>query len=62
MKRLAYFIALGVIWLLLTWSLDLQELLAGVVLAVGLAFILARLYPDRRSLSPMPVMKPGVRL
>jgi len=46
-KRLAYFIALGIIWLLLTWSLDPQELLAGAVLAGGLAFVLARLYPDR---------------
>ena len=45
MKRLAYFIALLVIWLLLTWSLDPQQLIAGVVLAAGLAFVLARLFP-----------------
>ena len=34
MKRLALFVALAIIWLLLTWSLDGQQLITGLVLSV----------------------------
>jgi len=44
-KRLAFFLVLLIIWLLLTWSLDLQQVIAGVVLAIVLAFVLARVFP-----------------
>jgi len=58
MKRLAFFIALLVIWLLLTWSWSSQseksflhswqqeELLVGIVLSLGLALVLGSLYKD----------------
>jgi len=44
MRILAFFIALLVIWLLLTWSIDSQELIAGIVLCVGLAMALGNIY------------------
>ena len=31
MKKLAFFLALLLLWFLLTWSVDAQEVLVGVV-------------------------------
>jgi len=43
-KRLILFIVLMIIWLLLTWSLDAQQVVAGLLLSIGLAMFLAALY------------------
>jgi len=45
-KRIIFFVALMIIWLLLTWSLETQQVIAGVVLAIVLAFVLSRAFPD----------------
>lgn len=46
MKQLAFFVALMVIWLLLTWPCDGQELAAGLVLSVVIAAVLGSIYGE----------------
>lgn len=46
MKQLAWFISLIAIWLLLTWSLDPQQVIVGVVVSICLALILSKLGRD----------------
>jgi len=46
MKRITLFVTLFGIWLLLTWSRDPQQVIAGLILCAGLAFLLARIYGD----------------
>src|SRR4030067_576079 len=46
MKRLAFFVVLLVIWMLLTWSYDTQELVMGIVLSVTLAAFLGSIYRE----------------
>jgi len=54
-RRLLDLIIYFVLWLLLTWSLDVQGLLAGAVLAILFALILSGLLPQRveRLFSPV---------
>jgi len=54
-KRLALFITLMIIWLLLTWSLDLQQIFTGVVVAGLFAVLLGNLYYEMspRILDPL---------
>ncbi len=54
-RRLLDMIIIFVLWLLLTWSLDLQGVVAGVVLAVIFALILSKLLPAKaeRLFSPV---------
>ena len=47
MKKVVFFLVLLAIWLLLTWSLDTQEVIVGIVLAVFLAFVLSRTFPTQ---------------
>ena len=47
MKRLAFFLALLLLWLLLTWSLDWQEVLVGIVVCVALGAVLGSMYGQR---------------
>jgi len=54
-RRLLDLIIYFVLWLLLTWSLDVQGLVAGAVLAILFALILSGLLPERaeRLFSPV---------
>jgi len=45
-KKLAYFIALFALWLLLTGSLDPRELAVGAAVSLGLAAVMGHLYPS----------------
>ena len=54
-RRLLDLIIIFVLWLLLTWSLDVQGLVAGIILAVLFASILSGLLPEKveRLFSPV---------
>jgi multicomponent Na+:H+ antiporter subunit E len=54
-KYLVLFLSLIIIWLMMTWSLDGQELLAGVLLAALLALFQSKLYrtSSTKFLNPM---------
>ena len=45
MKKFAYFVVVFVLWLLLTWSVDPRDLVAGAVISIGLAAVMGHLYP-----------------
>lgn len=44
MRRLAFLVVLLVIWLLLTWTLDSQEVIVGIILCVALATLLGSIF------------------
>ncbi len=44
-KRLAEFIVIFSMWVLLTWSLKLQDIMAGVVVALIVTIITRKLFP-----------------
>ncbi len=54
-RRLLDLIIIFVLWLLLTWSLDLQGVIAGAIIAVLFAVLLSGLLPQRveRLFSPV---------
>ena len=54
-RRLLDLIIIFILWLLLTWSLDIQGVVAGVVIAVIFALVLSGLLPSRveRLFSPV---------
>jgi len=45
--RLLDFLILFILWMLLVWSLDIQGVIAGAVLALLLAFLVSGLLPER---------------
>ena len=45
MKRFIHFLIIYAIWLLLTWSFTLQEMLAGVVVALLAELLLGDIFP-----------------
>jgi multicomponent Na+:H+ antiporter subunit E len=45
MKRVAHFFILLIVWLLLTWSIRWQDVLAGVVVAVIAELLLGDIFP-----------------
>ena len=45
MKKIAFFLLLLATWLLLTWSVHWQDLVAGAVFSIVLAETLGRIYP-----------------
>jgi multicomponent Na+:H+ antiporter subunit E len=47
MNRLLYFLILTVLWLLLTWSLDIQNIVAGIIIALLCAFYLGHVFFER---------------
>ena len=53
-RRLVEVVVIFVLWLLLTWSLDVQGVVAGAILAILFAVLLSGLLPARveRLLSP----------
>lgn len=54
MKQLVLFITSMIIWLLLTWSLDVQQVIAGIVGSFFVALFLARIY----SKAPVKLFNP----
>ncbi len=44
MNRIVYFIITCILWLLLTWSLDIQNILAGVLVAALCTVLVAHLF------------------
>ena len=46
MKKVAFFFLLFVTWLLLTWSLDPEDVFVGVFFSLLLAAALGRIYPS----------------
>ncbi len=45
-KRIAQFIIYLIMWVLLTWSLKLQDLMAGMVVALVVTILTRKLFPD----------------
>ncbi len=45
MKRIIHFIILMIVWLLVTWSLDWQEVLVGVIVALMAELLLGDIFP-----------------
>lgn len=54
-RRLLDFVILFVLWMLLVWSLDIQGVVAGAIVALLFAFVVSGLLPDRaeRLFSPI---------
>ncbi|MFH1501743.1 MAG: Na+/H+ antiporter subunit E [Candidatus Eisenbacteria bacterium] len=54
-RRLLDLVIIFALWMLLTWSLDVQSVIAGAVIAILFAFLLSGLLPQRveRLLSPV---------
>ena len=45
MRRLAYFILAFVMWLLLTWQLDIQVVVAGIIAALAASLLFVEMLP-----------------
>ncbi len=55
MKRLAYFVLSFVIWLLLTWTLDIQVVLVGIIASAGVAILFHEILPQEHYVFTSPV-------
>ena len=55
MRRLIYFVVALVVWLLLTWSLDTQMLIAGVIAAIIVAVLFHEIMPKEHKVFISPV-------
>lgn len=55
MKRLAYFILSFVIWLLLTWTLDIQVVVAGIIASAFVAILFHEILPEEHRVFISPV-------
>ena len=55
MKRLAYFILSFVIWLLLTWTFDIQILLVGIIASAGVSILFHEILPQEHHAFISPV-------
>ena len=55
MKRLIYFAVALVVWLLLTWSLDTQMLIAGVIASIIVAVLFHEIMPKEHKVFISPV-------
>ncbi|MCK5271875.1 MAG: Na+/H+ antiporter subunit E [Sedimentisphaerales bacterium] len=55
MKQVVFFVVLMIIWLFLTWSLEIQQLIAGAVSSLILTLLLSRVYSDvpARAFNPL---------
>lgn len=53
-KKIAQYIIYFIMWLLLTWSLKLQDIMAGMVVALAVTILARKLFPDEivRLLNP----------
>ena len=45
MRRLVYFILAFVIWMLLTWQIDVQMIIAGLIASLIVAFLFHEILP-----------------
>jgi multicomponent Na+:H+ antiporter subunit E len=45
-KRIVQFLVYLIMWVLLTWSLNLQDLMAGIVVASVVTILTRKLFPD----------------
>ena len=55
MKRLAYFVLSFVIWLLLTWTIDIQVVLLGIIASAGVAILFHEILPQEHHAFISPV-------
>ncbi len=55
MKRLAYFILGFVIWLLLTWTLDIQVIVSGIITSAIVAILFHEILPQEHRVFISPV-------
>ena len=55
MRRLIYFVVALVVWLLLTWSLDTQMLIAGVIASIIVAVLFHEIMPKEHKVFISPV-------
>ena len=55
MKRLAYFVLSFVIWLLLTWTLNVQVVVLGIVASAGVAILFHEILPQEHHAFVSPV-------
>ena len=55
MRRLIYFILAFIIWILLTWSLDIQIIVAGLIASVIVAFLFHVILPKEHHVFISPV-------
>ena len=55
MKRLAYFILSFVIWLLLTWTFDIQVIIAGIIASAIVAILFHEILPEEHRAFISPV-------
>ncbi|MCK4998725.1 MAG: Na+/H+ antiporter subunit E [Anaerohalosphaera sp.] len=55
MRRVIYMVAAFVVWLLLTWSLDIQVVIAGVAASVVVALLFHEMLPKEHHVFISPV-------
>ena len=55
MKRLAYFVLSFVIWLLLTWTLDIPAVIVGIIASAGIAILFHEILPQEHRAFVSPV-------
>lgn len=55
MKRLAYFVLSFVIWLLLTWTLDISVVIVGIIVSAGVAILFHEILPREHHAFTSPV-------
>ena len=55
MRRVIYMIAAFVVWLLLTWSLDSQVMIAGIAASVVVALLFHEMLPKEHHIFISPV-------
>ncbi|MHC4791281.1 MAG: Na+/H+ antiporter subunit E, partial [Planctomycetota bacterium] len=55
MRRLIYFILAFVVWMILTWSLDLQIVIAGLIASAAVAVLFHEILPKEHRIFFSPV-------
>ena len=55
MKRLAYFVLSFVIWLLLTWTLNIPAVIVGIIASAGVAILFHEILPEEHHAFVSPV-------
>ena len=55
MRRLVYFILAFVIWMLLTWQIDVQMIIAGLIASLIVAFLFREILPKEYHVFISPV-------
>jgi len=55
MRRLIYFVLAFIIWILLTWSINIQIIIAGLIASAGIAFLFHEVLPGEYCVFISPV-------